>query len=312
MPMYEPLQGPVGASCSCPNINLIEHNSITLLETNQPFIEAYMVGLNHEFARELLWREYPTDQRGSYFRQFWDVASFLDAARADAEALREQLRDIPPLHRWPRASELGEHDTASGPATTKEELVLVIRGELLKRYPNAVIYAHARRMAAQAGRRRSTARKERALRRRSTPAEEDNPPRTKVRTPLYEAKVDPDIYFFGFDLTVEARRAAGRGEQPRRSAGWFFVIKERPGEPRFGFDETSDAADRRLERPRWDRVPTRPARFIRAVGGRAARHPGASPAGQAEKDAQRQDDVQVTWDATSAPPSWPTSCTRRR
>ena len=31
-----------------------------------------MVGLNHEFARELLWREFPTDQRGSYFRQFWD------------------------------------------------------------------------------------------------------------------------------------------------------------------------------------------------------------------------------------------------
>ena len=37
-----------------------------------------MVGLNHEFARELLWREYPTDQRGSYFRQFWDVRGFLD------------------------------------------------------------------------------------------------------------------------------------------------------------------------------------------------------------------------------------------
>lgn len=30
--------------------------------------KSYMVGLNHEFARELLWREYPTDQRGSYFR----------------------------------------------------------------------------------------------------------------------------------------------------------------------------------------------------------------------------------------------------
>ena len=35
-----------------------------------------MVGLNHEFARELLWREYPTDQRGSYFRQFWDVSGY--------------------------------------------------------------------------------------------------------------------------------------------------------------------------------------------------------------------------------------------
>ena len=72
--MYEPLQGHLVDELFLPNINLIEPNSITLLETNQTFIEAYMVGLNHEFARELLWREYPTDQRGSYFRQFWDVA----------------------------------------------------------------------------------------------------------------------------------------------------------------------------------------------------------------------------------------------
>ena len=43
------------------------------METNQRFVEAYMVGLNYEFARKLLWREYPTDQRGSYFRQFWSV-----------------------------------------------------------------------------------------------------------------------------------------------------------------------------------------------------------------------------------------------
>ncbi|MFT3901538.1 MAG: hypothetical protein QM727_00020 [Niabella sp.] len=26
------------------------------METNQKFIESYMVGLNHEFSRELLWR----------------------------------------------------------------------------------------------------------------------------------------------------------------------------------------------------------------------------------------------------------------
>ncbi len=40
----------------------------TLLRTNNRFIEAYLVGLNHEMGRELLWREYPTDQRGTYFR----------------------------------------------------------------------------------------------------------------------------------------------------------------------------------------------------------------------------------------------------
>ena len=81
LPMYEPLKA-ISAELFLPNINLIEQNSITLLETNQKFIEAYMVGLNHEFARELLWREYPTDQRGSYFRQFWDVARLPRHARA--------------------------------------------------------------------------------------------------------------------------------------------------------------------------------------------------------------------------------------
>ena len=60
LPMYEPLKN-LSSELFLPNINLIEHNSITLLETNQRFIESYMVGLNHEFARELLWREYPTD-----------------------------------------------------------------------------------------------------------------------------------------------------------------------------------------------------------------------------------------------------------
>ena len=40
-------------------------------QTNNRFIEAYLVGLNHEMARELLWREYPTDQRGTYFSSFW-------------------------------------------------------------------------------------------------------------------------------------------------------------------------------------------------------------------------------------------------
>ena len=61
------------------------------------------------------------------------------------------------------------------------------------------------------------------------------PPRTKVLTPLFEAKVEPDIYFLGFDLTVEQARG-GTGEHPDDDPGWFFVIKERPGEPRFGLD----------------------------------------------------------------------------
>ena len=77
LPMYQPLKA-ISVENFLPGMNYIAPNSITLVETNQRFIEAYMVGLNHEFARKLLWREYPTDQRGSYFRQFWDVHSYID------------------------------------------------------------------------------------------------------------------------------------------------------------------------------------------------------------------------------------------
>ena len=51
--------------------------------------------------------------------------------------------------------------------------------------------------------------------------------------PLFDAKVEPEIYFFGFGLTEEEVRG---GTDPSQDAGWFFVIKERPGDPRFGLD----------------------------------------------------------------------------
>ena len=246
IPMYEPLKN-LDKELFLPNINLLEQNSITLLETNQKFIEAYMVGLNHEFARELLWREYPTDQRGSYFRQFWDPKGFYDENHLTPDQLKEKLRDIPPLHLWPKASALGAHDNRqSGGGPPKAEAVLVIRGELLKRYPNAVIYAHRacwqRKEVTAADKALDPCSKSGAidpsverLLSPLTAAEEANPPRSKVRTPLYEAKVDPDIYFFGFDLTVDQAKGQS-GEHPTDDPGWFFVIKERPGEPRFGLD----------------------------------------------------------------------------
>src|ERR1700731_2409636 len=97
-----------------------------------------MVGLNYEFGRKLLWRGYPTDLRGSYFRQFWDVGSFIDSEGLSHDALKEKLYDIPPIHTWPAGSDLGEHNNR---AAAGAQAVLVIRGELLKRYPTAVIFA---------------------------------------------------------------------------------------------------------------------------------------------------------------------------
>ncbi|MBD1848274.1 hypothetical protein H6F89_33990 [Cyanobacteria bacterium FACHB-63] len=236
IPMYKPL-AEISVELFLPNLQYIEQNSISLLETNQRFIEAYMVGLNHEFARELLWREYPTDQRGSYFRQFWDVSGYLNRDNLDRDALREKLRDIPPLHRWPKFSNLGENDHREASGETEEELVLVIRGELLKKYPTAVIYAQRAEWERVDGKIDKT--KPRSLVSLDG-ADEVNPPPDKVRTPLYEAKVEPDIYFFGFDLT--AQKARGETKEDPDDPGWFFVIKERPGEPRFGFDIDQDGS----------------------------------------------------------------------
>lgn len=306
-PMYEPLTKR-SSELFLPNINLIEFNSITLLETNQRFIESYMVGLNHEFARELLWREYPTDQRCSTFRQFWDVSGFFNVDNLDDETLKERLRDIPPLHRWSLNSELGTHDNREIGGEVEEELVLAIRGELLKRYPNAVIYAHRacwqRKEVTEADRNPNVHPCEKSgaidntKERRLAPltaAEENNPPRSKVLTPLYEAAVDPDIHFFGFDLTASEAKG-GTGENPTDDPGWFFVIKERPGEPRFGFDDTRTSALNVWNDLAWTDVQsggpedflviaTSPASFSLQVPGTADQ----------EKVPQRNEDLNVAW-----------------
>ncbi len=231
LPMYGPLKA-VSIEFFLPNINLIAPNSITLIETNQRFLEAYMVGLNHAFASELMWREYPTDQRGSYFRQFWDVNSYIDSEGLSTDALQEKLYDIPPLNQWPLTSALGDHNNRAAPGQTGEQAVLVIRGDLLKKYPNTMIYAQRAVWAMKDGAIDLTV--PRSLVQLS-PAEELNPPQDKIRSPLYEARADPDIYFMGFDLTVPEAEG-GTGQHPGDDPGWFFVIKQRPGEPRFGLE----------------------------------------------------------------------------
>ena len=298
LPMYKPLADK-GPELFLPNIGLIEQNTISLLETNQKFIESYMVGVNHEFARELLWREYPTDQRGTCFRQFWDVGAHKSQSGADPEATREQLYDIPKLHTWTETSKLGEHDNREAAGAVEEEVVLVIRGELLKRYPNAVIYAHKADWQRKEG-----GGIDRGLPREPVvvdDVEAESPPREKIKTPLYGAQVMPDIWFFGFDLTVPAARG-GTGENDLDDAGWFFVIKERPGEPRFGLDVERAAAEPLVtwNDLAWNDVLVTDG-SLRIEAGMPAHSlvpPSSTP--EVEPDAeveQHAEDVHVAWNA---------------
>jgi hypothetical protein len=296
-PLYIPLTR-ISSELFLPRINLIPPNSITLLETNRPFIEAVCVGANYEWCREALWQEYPTDQRGSPLRQFWSVAESLDAATID-EAEREKRRDITPIDKWPARSTLGAHDPAvRGTGRKKREnIVLTVRGDLLLRYPTAVITARRAQWQMANGRINN------ALERVMVPlteAEEDNPPKDKLRTPVLEAKVDPDIYFFGFDLTENDVRG-GTGAKQSDDPGWFFVIQERPGEPRFGLDEGTSTELEVWNDLTWQRIqPATAAQaftYIHIDNNTPTLSVSKDPLEDedTEKIEQRSDDLSVMW-----------------
>jgi hypothetical protein len=171
-----------------PGVDEIPNDAMTLVETNPRFVEAFLVGLNHEMNRELLWRGYPTDQRGTPFQHFWTWA--------------DGGNDIPPIHQWSATAALG--GTARGGAGG--QIVLLVRGRLLRRYPNTVIYAWRAKGSLLV----------------------DPPGPGDQRQPVFAGLLDPDIVYVGFDLT-DADLKTGDG--------WFFVLQEQPTEPRFGFDQ---------------------------------------------------------------------------
>ena len=205
-PMYEPLRD-ISQEFLLPGVGRIPPNTVTLVIANQRFIEAYMAGLSHEMARELLYHEYPTDQRGTYFRQFWDVRGAIgEGVAADPE----KLRDIEPIHLWNGAEALGTHSGRS-PEPREGHLVFLIKGELLRRYPGTLVYA-VKTVIGEDG--------ERTL-------------GIEEKYPIFEGRLTPDIAFFGFDLLAEEVN----GEtDPDADQGWYFLLQEQPTEPAFGLD----------------------------------------------------------------------------
>jgi hypothetical protein len=187
-PMYEALRD-LSQDHLFPGLEHVPANSITVLETNPAFVASFLVGLNAEMGRELLWRGYPTDQRGTYFRRFWEPASGAG-----------QFPDVDPITTW------GQR-TPGQVVRTGEQLVLLIRGDLLRRYPSSVVYAVK---AVSLGGRLDL-----------------SPAATDELHPLFRGTLTPDVTFLGFALKKDDAIA---------DPGWFFVIQEQPTEPRFGLD----------------------------------------------------------------------------
>jgi hypothetical protein len=179
-----------------PGLSHVPAESVSSVVANQAFVEAFLTGMNHEMSRELLWRGYPTDQRGTVFRHFFD-------ARA---AAGPPPGDITAIHGW-ISGELGTHPARAGPV---DRFVVVLRGELLRRFPRATIVLV--KAASPGGKR--------------VPGPVD----TTASLPVFSGRLDPDVMFLGFDISAEVTRG---------DPGYYVVFQEQPTEPCFGLGAVS-------------------------------------------------------------------------
>jgi hypothetical protein len=186
-PAYDLLNA-VAPEWVLPGLADVPPNSVSLVETNAAFVEAFLLGLNHGLAHELSWRRFPVDRMGTYFGRFWPA---LDGSASTDTDIRG----------W-TAGALGAHIGQPG------ALVLLVRGELLRRYPETEVYAL-----------------------RSTPA---GGPGDDPILPIFSGRWGDDVSFVGFPLTEEEAFADG--------SDLWFVIEEAAHRARFGCDEATKSA----------------------------------------------------------------------
>ncbi|WP_406229412.1 hypothetical protein [Nocardia sp. NBC_01009] len=197
-----------------PGITTFPDNSATLLEINSGFVEALLVGLNQEFNRELRWREFPTDEAGTPFSRFWPPGG-----------VQPQYGEIA---LWDPDVPLGEH-SAEG---AKDLLVLLVRGEVLRRYPGALVLAA-----------KSVDKK----------VESDQ---VQWQEPKFVLPVDERTNLYCFDLD----------EPTVRAQNWMFVVREPMRGAQFGFDQSSTNPYEHWYDLGWPEVPLTNG-FVKRLGG---------------------------------------------
>lgn len=250
-----------------PGLEKIPQNTVGLLQTNRRFIEAFMVGLNHEMGSELRWREFPTDMRGSYFRSFWDTSIYsVDANEKiqfrDTEIGQELLRqiqtkygndfnDFPVIEAiYIKASpDEREKEIADAYESAIEKWLLTREED--KDINRLVNWKRDNRLGDNpvAGKLTNQeedqnqivllVRGELLLKFANTliylvKKKEDGKPDLgpdALRTyPVFEGALPPDIVFIGFPIKIT------------EAAGYFVIFEERLTELRFGLDETPEGS----------------------------------------------------------------------
>jgi hypothetical protein len=188
-----------------------------------------MVGLNHEMAREMLWREFPADLRQTFFQQFWDKS---DTPASGFSPAAGSQKDIRPIADWGKPTSFGDASHRVGQAASL--LFFALRGDLLRKYPNTVVFMQP------------AVRDPNGVR---TP--DDSKP---LKMPVASARLEQDIFFLGFDVAKDDAKG-----NPQ-NAGWYVGLQERPGDIHFGLDRKP--ANGSPTDPNWDNAGTLPGQCI--------------------------------------------------
>ncbi len=109
-----------------PGAGDLDMHEVVALGTNPAFVDAYLVGVNHQVLGELRWRNIPVRSGWSPLRKFWQRKS------GDC--------DVDPIRHWSQTDPLGA--LSHSEANPNEEAVILFRTTLFRRYPNTVVYLY--------------------------------------------------------------------------------------------------------------------------------------------------------------------------
>ena len=179
-----------------PGLGSIPADGVALVQTNEAFVEAFLLGANQELNYELLWRGLPSDRRATAFRRFWGRTDDGD--------------DIDHLSTWTPDSVAGSHTTGAA------SMVLLVRGELVRRYPSLTIATVAAAWNANESR---------------SPVTDAS----TLRLPAFRGRIGEDVLYAGF-AGATPLDAVGSPLKADNKPGLFFLLSENPGDPRFGLD----------------------------------------------------------------------------
>ena len=165
-----------------PGVGQLPADRVAMVQTNPAFVDAFLLGANRQALGELRWRNLPVRTGWTPLRRFW--------SRFPAPGMRNPA--IEGVALWTPDSGLGDARHRTDPAHG-EDLVVVFRTELFRRYPSTLVYLFPANLNGA-----------------GEPLWEGTPEPVEQRRlyPTFNGSIGPEVVFFGFAANPQQGRAS--------------------------------------------------------------------------------------------------------